>query len=99
MPKDPLSEEDVKLLYVLLDATDAEGSLNPEHRGRWNDLRRRFNSASAAALGPDLYRLLADHSTTGALKESWIKARWLALCERTENRCRPERRRLSACSR
>jgi len=97
MPKDPLSEEDVKLLFVLLDATDAEGGLNLVDRGRWNDLKRRFNAASPADLGPDLFRLMADHSASAAPKESWIQARWRAMRERAEIRGRPKRHRLPAC--
>jgi|APGre2960657505_1045072.scaffolds.fasta_scaffold139085_3 hypothetical protein len=91
MTTDPLFEEEVNLVYALLDAT--EGAMNPEQRQRWRECQSRFNKSAANPFGPDLYRLLGEISAAGGLRENWIQQRWLALRTRISDRNSPRRRR------
>jgi len=91
MSAEPLLEEEINLVYALLDA--AEGSMNPEQRQRWRECQSRIGNSAANRFGPDLYQLLGEISAAGALQENWIQQRWLALRTRIAERNSPRRRR------
>jgi len=91
--KEPLSEEDIRLIFTLLDAADANGSLSREQRERWRDLKDRFGTRAPAEDGLALYDLLAEHCDSDPNREGWIQARWQALRARRETERRQEWRR------
>ena len=88
-----LLEEEIKLLFVLLDAADTAGSIADRHRQRWDEARKLFTLPSPPPLGTTLYGLIEELSASGALKEIWIQERWLAMRTRIEIRTAPKPRR------
>ena len=68
-------QEEANLLYVLVDAADDAGRLNGENAARWREAKHRFchHDQSAGAL---LYLLLDSLDYSGAIRHTWIQARW-----------------------
>ncbi len=80
-----LSSNDVKLLFALLDAAHDDGLL------REGPLLTRWLAIKQGASGlmtmdrAILYRLMEEVDGTGALKNTWMRERWLTVRRRVES--------------
>ena len=86
MPNRPLLEAEIKLLFALLDAADEAGAVRGPNQIAWAEAKRRFIAWAATEIAPSLYQLLEELHASGAIQESWVQSRWLAVRAQLESR-------------
>jgi hypothetical protein len=80
-----------RVLYTLLDSAADEGRLKDHELVlRWAAIAERFHEAEGEVELPALGWLLEELERRGALRDSWISARWRAMKLKSAWRAAPQ---------
>jgi hypothetical protein len=82
--KSPLSSEDARLLFALLDAADDDGLLRGfAGEARWREVKGRGPTLRYQQEGNLFWELLDELDRAGKLDRTWMHERWRTLKTRT----------------
>ena len=81
----PVSVEESKVLYALLDAAEEAGRLSSSFiHERWREVKARLMNSPIVAEGALLWELLEEVDRSGAIESTWIKDRWYTIKRQVE---------------